>query len=174
MESVILAFTKEEISQKLKRMLESSGITVSGICRSKAEIMRYIEDLDAGVVITEAKLSDATARSICEDLPPGFSVMVIATASQRDLLTNSEIFVLTLPINSIELASSVNVLLKSHEKGKYKKAERKEEEKKIIEEAKLVLMERHMMTEEQAHRFIQKRSMDMGLKMIDTARMILN
>ena len=36
------------------------------------------------------------------------------------------------------------------------------------------LMETHRMSEEQAHRFIQKRSMDTGAKFIDTARMILN
>ena len=43
-----------------------------------------------------------------------------------------------------------------------------------IRDAKAYLMEIHRMSEEQAHRFIQKRSMDTGAKFIDTARMILN
>lgn len=173
MESIILAFIKEEVSQKIKRMLDSSGILVSGICHSKAELMRYIEELDGGVVITGFKLPDATADSIYEDLPKTFSLMVIATVNQCDMIS-SDIFVLKLPTNNVELASSVNILLHGQTQHKSLKTRRKEEEKKIIEQAKLLLMERHMMTEEQAHRFIQKRSMDAGVKMIDTARLILS
>jgi response regulator NasT len=42
-----------------------------------------------------------------------------------------------------------------------------------VEEAKKLLMERNGMTEEQAHRYIQKQSMDGGTRMIQTARLIL-
>jgi response regulator NasT len=34
-------------------------------------------------------------------------------------------------------------------------------------------MDRYDMTEEQAHRFLQKKSMDNGAKLTDTARMVL-
>lgn len=175
MESIVLAFMKEEISQKIKKILDSSGIPVNGICSSKAELMRYIANLGSGIIITGFRLPDATAEEIHIDLPESFSIMVIATAEQTDYM-NKDIFTLTLPIKGVELASSVNFLLKSrqtHTKQVNAK-KRKEEEKKIIAQAKLVLMERHRMTEEQAHRFIQKHSMDAGVKMIDTARLILS
>ena len=42
-----------------------------------------------------------------------------------------------------------------------------------MEEAKAVLMARDGMTEEQAHRFLQKRSMDNGARLVDTARQVL-
>ena len=35
-------------------------------------------------------------------------------------------------------------------------------------------MERNQMTEEQAHRYIQKRSMDNGTGLLETAQMILS
>jgi response regulator NasT len=35
-------------------------------------------------------------------------------------------------------------------------------------------MERNSMTEEEAHRYIQKRSMDNGTGMVETAQMILS
>ena len=44
----------------------------------------------------------------------------------------------------------------------------------MICEAKTILMERNGMTEQQAHRFIQKRSMTLGQKMADVALSILN
>ena len=42
----------------------------------------------------------------------------------------------------------------------------------LIDEAKSLLMERHGMTEEQAHRFLQKKSMDSGAKMVQTAKLV--
>ena len=49
-----------------------------------------------------------------------------------------------------------------------------EEEKKILWEAKAVLMERNHMTEEEAHRYIQKCSMDSGTSLTETAQMVLS
>ena len=47
------------------------------------------------------------------------------------------------------------------------------EEQAIIKEAKGLLMERHGMSEEQAHRFLQKKSMNSGAKMVQTAKLVL-
>ena len=44
---------------------------------------------------------------------------------------------------------------------------------KIIDEAKKLLMNTRNMTEEEAHRFIQKSSMDSGTNMVETAQMVL-
>lgn len=46
-------------------------------------------------------------------------------------------------------------------------------QKAIIEEAKKVLMMNRNMTEEEAHRYIQKNSMDSGTNMVETAQMVL-
>ena len=45
-------------------------------------------------------------------------------------------------------------------------------EKKLITEAKALLMERNHMTEEEAHRYLQKTSMDNGTSLVETAEMI--
>ena len=50
---------------------------------------------------------------------------------------------------------------------------RNEEEEQVIREAKALLMERNQMTEDQAHRWIQKKSMDSGAKLVQTARVVL-
>ena len=52
-------------------------------------------------------------------------------------------------------------------------AQRSQEERELVERAKAVLMGRHGMTEEQAHRFLQKQSMDNGARLTDTARLVL-
>ena len=54
------------------------------------------------------------------------------------------------------------------------KSQRSDEEKEIILKAKALLMEKRSMTEPEAHRYMQKRSMDSGFKLISTARLILS
>lgn len=50
---------------------------------------------------------------------------------------------------------------------------RTEREKKIISDAKNLLMERNHLSEEEAHKYIQKLSMDSGNNLVETAEMIL-
>lgn len=52
-------------------------------------------------------------------------------------------------------------------------AQRSREERELVEQAKAVLMSRYGMTEEQAHRFLQKQSMDNGARLTDTAKLVL-
>ena len=49
-----------------------------------------------------------------------------------------------------------------------------EEERKLIQDAKTLLMDRNHMTEEEAHRYIQKCSMDSGNSLVETARMVFS
>ena len=51
--------------------------------------------------------------------------------------------------------------------------QRNEEEQRLIRQAKELLMNVNRMSEAEAHRFLQKHSMDMGMKLADTARLIL-
>ena len=51
---------------------------------------------------------------------------------------------------------------------------RSEEDQQIISRAKEVLMDRNGFTEEEAHRYIQKRSMDNGTGLVEVSQMILS
>ena len=44
----------------------------------------------------------------------------------------------------------------------------------MIEQAKALLMERNGMSEEEAHRYLQKTSMEGGRNMTETAQMVLS
>ena len=50
---------------------------------------------------------------------------------------------------------------------------RSAEEKETINLAKALLMERNHMSEEEAHRYLQKNSMETGTNMLETAQMVL-
>ena len=51
---------------------------------------------------------------------------------------------------------------------------RNDEEVQLIKEAKGLLMDRNNMSEEEAHRYLQKCSMDSGTNMVETAQMVLS
>ena len=44
----------------------------------------------------------------------------------------------------------------------------------MVEQAKAVLMAGRGFTEEEAHRYLQKRSMDSGTRLLETARRVLS
>ena len=52
--------------------------------------------------------------------------------------------------------------------------ERNMEEQNLIMRAKELLMERNNMTESEAHRYIQKCSMDSGTNLVETAQMVIS
>lgn len=173
-EKVIVAFEGEKTARKFAEILEGS---VAGciICHNADEVKRLVSKRELRVVICGYKLHNLTAEELMEDLPSTTIMLVIAAQSQLDLCENDDIFHLPAPVSRSDLMASVRLALQmSHRLERMVRPRRNEEEKQIIEQAKAVLMDRHGMTEGQAHRFIQKRSMDNGTKMVQTARVILD
>ena len=82
-----------------------------------------------------------------------------------------------MPLKVHELISTLEMLIETVERRKRKKKnlpkERNREDREILEQAKSRLRVRNNMTEEEAHRYIQKCSMDSGTNMVETAQMIL-
>ncbi len=172
MERVILAFSKDAAADKVRKMLDGSGYEVCAVCHSKAELLRSVTDMDETLIIMGYKLPDAVADEVAEDLREGQKLMSIVRAERQNEIYDQDIFVVTLPVNRQILINSIETFVGIIERRKHR-ARRTPEEEKIIADAKAYLMENHRMTEDQAHRFIQKRSMDVGARFIDTARQIL-
>lgn len=171
---VILAFSQENTASKIRQMLEGSGLeTDRHVCRTGAELLRRIEDNDAPLIIMGYKLPDMIADEVYENIGADCRMISIVKPERLDDIANEDIFVIPLPLNRQKLLSSIGVFLGDAAPPRHKSG-RSPEDERIIGEAKLMLMERFHMTEQQAHRFIQKRSMDTGARFIDTARLILN
>ena len=66
------------------------------------------------------------------------------------------------------------LLYTSRRKLRSRPKERSKEEQDLINEAKALLMERNNMTESEAHRYIQKCSMDSGTNLVETSQMIIS
>ena len=88
-----------------------------------------------------------------------------------------DVFSLATPLHVSELLSTMEVMSYAYsrwrKKMRAKPKVRSEEEQKTIDQAKALLMERNGLTEAEAHRYIQKSSMDNGTGVVETAYMIL-
>ena len=74
-------------------------------------------------------------------------------------------------MNTLEMMCMNQARIK---KNRNKKPRQKTEaERRIIGEAKEILMLRNHMSEEQAHKYIQKCSMDSGTSIVETAQMVI-
>ncbi len=175
MDKVIVAFESEKTLQQMCRILEQEGIAVAAACNTGAQALRVARKYDGGVILSGYKLRDFAAVELYHDIPPGFTLLVLANAVQLEHIVIEDIVKLSAPVRKKELISSVKMLLDmGRNRAKPDVPKRSDMDKEIIWKAKFLLMERQLMTEEQAHRFIQKRSMDTGSKMVQTAQIILD
>lgn len=175
METVILAFEGEKTIARVRDLLEGSGTAVCLVCRSAAEVKRLVNKQHIPLVICGYKLKDETAEALSEDLPLFCSVLVLAGQTMLDMIESEDVFKLAAPVSRGDLLSSAQMLLQvGRRMDKLIRPQRSEEEKDLIQRAKTVLMDRNGMTEAQAHRFLQKQSMDSGAKLVQTAQLVLD
>ena len=136
-----------------------------------------MDDLDGGLLICSYKLIDMVYSDLLAMLPPGFEMLLMASQRQIQECYGNNLVCLSMPLKSDDLIASVRMILENRVRQRRKKKEqpreRSEDEKRIIENAKDLLISRNHMTEEEAHRYLQRTSMENGTSMKETAEMVL-
>ncbi len=174
MERIIVAFENPKSSERVREIIEGSGTALCVACRSAAEVKRAVSRGRATTVVCGFKLPDESAEELFLDLPVSCAMLMVAAQNLLELCRNEDIFKLAAPVGRGDLVASVRMLLQmGHRLERFVRPHRSGEDQSLIDEAKLLLMDRHGMTEEQAHRFLQKKSMDSGVKMVQTAKLVL-
>lgn len=173
--SIIVAFPKLDDANKIKNILVRNGYEVALSCNNAAQIISLCGKLEEGIIICGYKLADMMYTELFGYLPGGFSMILLASAKRLVECYEPDIIKLAMPLKINELAVAINNVYHAYKRQKKfsKPKERTEEEKKIINDAKTLLISNQGMSEEEAHRYIQKISMDSGNSMVETAEMIL-
>lgn len=177
MTNVIVVLPKLEDAKKIRNILVRGGFQVTGVCTTGAQVVSQTDELYDGIVICSYKLTDMVYSELQELLPPGFELLLIASNNLLCECGGSGIVCLSMPLKVNELISTVGMMAEGIERrrrrARLKPRTRNAEEEAAILEAKRLLMERNHMTEEEAHRYLQKCSMDSGTNMVETALMVL-
>ena len=175
---IIIAFPRVEDANNIKHLLIRNGYDVNGICTTGAHVISIANELDGGIVLSGYRLSDMHYSDLHNYLPVGFEMLLIASAVKLADCTNNDIVCLSMPIKTQDLLNTLQMMCYNYQrrrkKDKSKPKTRSEEQKALITKAKLLLMDRNNMTEEEAHRYIQKTCMDSGTGMSELAEIILS
>lgn len=177
MTNIIVVFARIEDAKSIKNILVKNGFGVTAVCTSGAQALGFADAYHDGIIISGYKLADMVCLELKNMLPVGFEMLVMASQRVLAEVAGSGIIGLAMPLKVHELVNTVGMMsqgiIRRRKKRREKPKVRNEEEAAIITSAKVLLMERNNMTEEEAHRYLQKHSMDNGTNMVETAQMIL-
>lgn len=178
--SIIIAFPRVEDTKNIKNLLVRNGFEVSATCTSGAQVISTANELDEGIVLCGYRFSDMQYIQLNNYLPKGFEMLLVASPAKIDEVGDSNIVCLSTPIKANELLNTIQMITQNYNRRKKKirermkdKPNRSVEEKATINKVKMLLMDKNNMSEEEAHRYIQKTSMDSGTNMVETAEMLL-
>lgn len=177
MVNIIVALPKIEDARGIRSILNKNGFNVTAVCTTGAQALAQLDDWNDGIIICGYKLTDMMYSRLHECLPDGFDMLLMASGRvMLDCLDNN-IVCLSMPFKVHDLVNTVSMMsqaiLQRRKRARQQPRVRDDKEKALIKRAKQLLMERNNMSEEEAHRYIQKCSMDSGTNMVETAQMVL-
>lgn len=172
---IIVAFPKPEDSRAIRSLLSRNGFNVVANCTTGASAINRADDIGEGIIITGYKLPDMLYSDIVDNVGDNFEVILLASKS-RLMEDNTGVATLEMPLKVRDLINSVemmeNQILAKRHKKKSKPGARSPKDQAIINQAKEALMTVQNLTEEQAHRYLQKNAMDSGCTMVEVAKMV--
>lgn len=165
--TVVVAFSRPETAQRFAGALEAEGLSVLRVCTAGAQALRALEPCEDAVLVCGARLPDRTADELARDLDGRAAVLVAARPEWLALCEEPSLHRLALPASGTQLAAAVRAAVRPE-----RPAPRTADEGRLIDEAKRALMARGM-TEAEAHRFLQRESMRLGVRMAVCAQLTL-
>lgn len=174
---IIVVLPKPDDARSIRNLLMKNGFRVGGVCTTGSQALSMMDDLGDGIVICSHRMPDMMYRELHACLPKGFEMLLLASHNILQECGENDIMCLAMPFKVYDLINTVDMMGQAIERRKRRARqcprERSPEEEQLLKEAKELLMNRNHMSEEEAHRYLQKCSMDSGTNMVETAQMVL-
>ena len=155
MSSIVVALPKIEDAKKIRAILVRHGFSVAAVCNTAANALASASELGYGVLICGYRLADMYYHELLEYLPSGFDTLLLASPK---VIQEAPPFVLTIemPLKAEDLINTVNMMLmqiqRRRKKDREKPKVRSQREQNYISNAKMLLMQRNHLSEEEAYR----------------------
>ena len=178
MSNIVIALPKKEVAQNIRKILSQSGYSVQAVCSTGAQALASVNNLENGILICGSRFIDMMYMEIHDYLPPEFQMLLIASSTSIQEREVENLVCLELPMKVHELLQTLEMMegqiRRRRKRLRNIPRQRSEEDRQMIEQAKALLMDRNKFSEEEAHRYIQKRSMENGTGLVEVAQMILS
>ena len=175
---IIVVFPKKENAINIRNLLVRNGVNVTGVATTGAQAMHYADTVDEGIVVCGYKLKDMMYTDLREYLPENFDMLLVASQDKWSDGLVWGVMGLSMPIKVYDLMNTIEMMLTDIDRRRRKRKKqlknRDPKQQETVRKAKELLMARNNMSEEEAHRYLQKSSMDSGTNMVETAEMVLS
>ena len=171
MREIIIASANRQSAEKVRTILQNGRFFVNNIFSSGSEVLSYAS-LHPDALAVCGKLNDMSAAALAELLPSEFDLIVLLPSGVAQTVFLSNTVCLNMPVNYSELLDTVGMLTATAVLGKKERTEKPQADTQLIETAKKIIMSRHHISEREAHKLLQRRSMETGLKISQLAKMI--
>ena len=165
-----MVLPKPEDGKSIRNLLSRHGYDVTAVCTQGSQVLNYIDMMNDGIIISGYKFSDMYYFDLKNSLPEGFDMLLLATQRVCSECGDRDIVCVSMPLKVHDLMNTLEMMCMNQTRRRKKlRAQPKQRS-----EAESILMERNHMTEEEAHRYIQKCSMDSGTSLTETAEMVIS
>lgn len=175
--NILVAFSKPEDGKNVRNILVRSGFQVLYVCTTASQVLSACDEWDSGILVSGYRFADMVYEELRECLPAAIDMLLIASPSHWVEPCPKGVVCLPMPLKVHDLVDTLEMMVQAQARKKRRcrarPKGRSREEQDLIDEAKRLLMVRNGMTETEAHRYIQKCSMDSGTNMVETAQMVM-
>jgi len=182
---ILIVCSRPDLIKELRTLMLRQGYSAAEYSLSANEARRKLDIFEPELILINAPLQDELGIDLVLDISEKTDAGIIILAKHEHLeemqykLEKVGALILPKPINKTTLLQTARFAVNSRRSLRGLKLqnddlERKINDRKIIEKAKWLLVERMNMTEPQAHRYIQKRAMDTRVSQVKIAEEILS
>lgn len=181
---IIIADDEPQVLSALAQLLESAGQVVVGKASSGEEAVWLNQTMDADVMLLDLKMPGMDGLEAAERIMSSRPVpVVICTAYYDDGVVDSAANLgvcayIVKPCRLVDLLPTISMAIsRFHDvrllKNEVQSLEEALESRKLIEQAKGIVMRTRRVTEEEAHRFLQRESQRQSKPLPDLAKAII-
>jgi len=184
--NVLVVCGKVEFAKEIASlMINNNGYAASEFALSASEARRKMNVLEPDLIIVNTPLPDEPGAGFIQDIADKTDAGILVLSRQEDLnelqfrLEKTGALILPKPISrtilvqtsrfAADTRKSIQDLVSQRDDLK-----KRAQERKTVEKAKWMLVEKLNMTESQAHRYIQKMAMDKRILQIKVAEEIIS
>lgn len=181
---ILIVCSKPELIKELRSLMLQQGYSTAEYALSANEARRKLGFFEPELILVNAPLQDELGIELILDIADKTDAGIIILAKHEHLeemqykLEKVGALILPKPINRTTLIQTAKFAALSRKSIKGLKLqnddlEKRMQDRKVIEKAKWLLVEKMNMSEPQAHRYIQKRAMDSRISQIKVAEEII-
>lgn len=177
MAELVVAFPKAEEAKAVKNILVKNGYHVVATALNGAAALHQASVLEEGILICAYGFPDMIYTEIRLHLDAAIRMLLIAHPSRVGEELPENVIFLPIPLKVHTLLECLKQLEERGSRSgrrRRRSMQRSAEDLAILDKAKALLMEKKGMREDEAHRHIQKTSMNRGGSMVETAAMFIS